>query len=169
MIENNDIQEIVYSIEQPIISQKIQDITNKDYDSFKKQFISAYGEKDSTISKKTDTPLYEIITQMDEEELLFLDSIKGNTPKEKLILIEKYVRNHSFYDMDNKEVIDLKEDKSIDERTYVCQKRIDELKAKKPELASQLENKKRAGVCADFATITVSMLRQAGFLSGVIS
>jgi transglutaminase-like putative cysteine protease len=109
------------------------------------------------------------IAQLDEEELLFLDSIKNDTPKQQLIKIEQYVRKHSFYDKNNNDVANLKAKKSIDEKMYVCKKRIDELKEKKIEISSELEDKKRAGVCADFATITIAMLRQAGFLSGVIS
>jgi hypothetical protein len=109
--------------------------------------------------------LLDHIAQPDEEELLFLDSIKNDAPKKKLIKIEQYVRKHSFYDENNKEVANLKSKKSIDEKIYVCKKRIDELKEKKSELALDVEEKKRAGVCADFATISAVLLRKAGFIS----
>lgn len=127
-----------------------------------------HGEEDKEVGKKI-TPLDEVIVQLDEEELLFLDSIKNDTPKQKLIKIEQYVRTHSFYDQDNKEVMEVKRGKSLDERMYICSRRVEELKDKNPELTPQLEGKKWAGVCADFANITVAMLRKAGFLCGQVS
>ncbi|HBB03665.1 TPA: hypothetical protein DCZ39_02035 [Patescibacteria group bacterium] len=105
------------------------------------------------------------MAQLDEEELLFLENIKNDAPKQQLIKIEQYVRTHSYYDMKNKEVVALKNGKSINEKMYICKQRIDELKDKNSELDVQLEDKKRAGVCADFATITIALLRKAGFLS----
>jgi hypothetical protein len=84
------------------------------------------------------------VSQLDEEELLFLDSIKNDAPKQKLIKIEQYVRNHSFYDRNNKEVMNLKAKKSMDEKIYIYKKRIEELKETKTELADSLEGKKRA-------------------------
>jgi hypothetical protein len=46
IIESRNIKEIVYSIEQSILPPKIADISTKDYDIFKKRFISMYGEED---------------------------------------------------------------------------------------------------------------------------
>lgn len=164
IVDDKNIKEIVYSIEQSTLPQKIQNISNTEYDQFKKQFVRMYGDEE-----KRETPLLKPIAQLDEEELMFLDSIKNETPKQKLIKIEQYVRQHSFYDRNNKEVEEYKTEKSIDERMYVSQKRIEELIEKNPGLVSDLENKKRAGVCADFANITAAMLRKAWFLSGVIN
>ncbi|MFA6255823.1 MAG: hypothetical protein WC606_01445 [Candidatus Absconditabacterales bacterium] len=178
IVGSKNIKEIVYSIEQSILPPKIIDIQDKDYDIFKRKFISMYGEieketktsliVDSRIGKKITTHLLTQVSQLDEEELLFLDSIKNDAPKQKLIKIEQYVRNHSFYDRNNKEVMNLKAKKSMDEKIYIYKKRIEELKETKTELADSLEGKKRAGVCTDFALISATMLRKAGFLSGLI-
>jgi len=83
--------------------------------------------------------------------------------------IERFVRDISYYDFDNKEVIDLKRGKSLEEKMYIMEQRVEELKSRNPESAEKLKNKKHAGVCADFALTTATLLRKAGFLSGVVS
>lgn len=132
-------------------------MTNKEYQKFCDDFM----KQNPNLEKMLDRLVY-----LDEEELFFIESIQSLSIKEKLIKIEQYVRDHSFYDRDNKEVMDIKTGKSLDEKLYICKQRIAELKANKPELLEQLTNKKWAGVCADFAIITMAMMRQAGIPTG---
>ncbi len=156
----NDIKEIIYSIETPKIQANIPDISNDEYQRFKQSI-----EKDMDSNELT-KPLCNI----SDDSKLFLQSISTLSPKQKIITIEQYVRDKSFYDYGNKEVMDIKRWKSIEEKNYICEQRIDELQQRKPELKNILDWKKRAGVCADFATILIGeLLREAWFVSWVIS
>jgi hypothetical protein len=146
--------QVLYSQEKPLITPAPDDITAEEYDTYKKQFESRYGK--SVIESVLDLP---------PEIKQFIDSIETLSPIEKLMTIEEYVQQVSYYDFDNKKVQAVKRGKNNDERLAIMQIRMDDITAEKPEI----KGKMFAGVCADFALLTTAMLRHAGFTSGVIS
>src|SRR5690349_12703000 len=71
--------------------------------------------------------------------------------------------------MDNGEVRQEKGSMKPSELFGFMQERMHVLASTKPELAGELANKLYAGVCADFAKLTLAMLREAGIASGLVS
>jgi hypothetical protein len=80
------------------IEQNIPDISNTEYQKFRKEIEKTMDSDELTKS----------LCNVSDESKMFLQSISKLSPKEKIIAIEKYVRDNSFYDYDNKEVMDLK-------------------------------------------------------------
>jgi translation initiation factor 1 (eIF-1/SUI1) len=150
-----DSKTVVYSIEQSSVAPVIENVSNKTYEKFKKQFNKSF-RKD--LSEQT-AILPEDLTE-------FVESIKNLPPKQRTIEIEKFVREIGYYDDGNKEVMDLKNNKSTEEKLYIMQTRLDELKEKDEKL-NKLSHKRYAGVCADFAMLTTAILRKAEILCGV--
>jgi len=148
-----EVNHLKYSIEIPLLPPPLLSISADEYKSFKDQFPH----------QQLSTPLL----TFDRETDFFLTSLKTLPLDQQLTNIEQYVRQHAFYDMKNAEVNGLKFQKPNQERLFICEQRIQQLTTEHPELATQLQGKKRAGVCADFALITTAMLRQAGILAGV--
>ena len=101
--------------------------------------------------------LLETYASLSSSDKSFLDRIKNLSPKHKVIAIEKYVRSIGYYDMDNKEVIDIKKGKSPEEVVRILRKRMLGLKGSDPSL----QDKQIAGVCADFTLYTTNLLRHA--------
>jgi len=151
-------QEVVYSIETDEVPGAMADISRKDYESFKGKFIRANGE--ATVKELAVLP---------EEVDLFLEQIRNKKPKEQVQAIEQFVRAISHYDMKNGEMIALKKGKSLEERLEIMAERVEELKEQDEKNKDVLQGKMYAGVCADFAVLSASVLRQAGFVSGVLS
>jgi ribosomal protein L29 len=133
------------------------DISQPAYEDFKRKFER---ENASDLSEK--------MADLPEELDLFINSLKDMTPKAKAVSIEKFVRDISFYDMDNAEVAPYKRGKTLEEQMIIMEERMDQLKGKMPEYAEKLAGKKYAGVCADFGLVSTALLRRAGVLSGVV-
>ena len=149
---------VVYSLAVSKIPQTMIKVASGEYAKYKKEFIRSFG-----------SDLVQEVAELPEECEIFLDSIKEKSPKEQVVLIERWVRDMCYYDNKNREVMALKRGKGLEEKMFVMEQRLDELKAKNLDLAEKFKNKKYAGVCADFTIITAALLRKAGFLSGVVS
>jgi len=145
------VKEIVYSFKMSEAFKPLENISEKNYE----KFLDSVEEKES---------LVEGISDLNEELEIFIYSIKDKSPKEKLIAIENYVRNNSYYDDKNSEVREMKKDKNISEVIDIMQLRAQELK----EAGINKGSKKFAGVCADFALLTTSLLRKANIASGYL-
>jgi hypothetical protein len=156
ILDTQRAEEVVYSLETDEIPKVMRDIENKEYDNYKNGFIHKHGKE-----------IVSPIAELPEELELFLKKINDKNPREKVILIEKFIRSICYYDMKNKEVIDSKRGKSFEELLSIMEDRMDELREKDPD--KSLLGKKYAGVCADFALLTTTILRKAGFMSGVLS
>ena len=154
--DTNEASEIIYSVQRSEIPREINNITDGEYQKFKEKFIKENG-----------SIMIEPITGLSDDIKLFLESIKNQTPKEQVIDIEKFIRTISYYDMKNGEVMPIKRGTLPDERFEIMSTRIDELKEKTPD--ESLQGKLYAGVCADFAVLASATLREAGFLSGILS
>ena len=96
----------------------------------------------------------------------FLKSIKDKTPLEKLMAIQAFVKDHSYYDLDYKEIQNEFEKAGTKNLLLLMQSRLQDLRAKDPSISLDILY---TGVCADFAKITCSILREAGFVSGFAS
>ena len=153
-----NIEKIIYSVQYSEQPRVMPDITEKEQQHFKKHFEKDNGQD-----------LSQEIAQLPEEVRLFLETIKTKSPKERVIAIEQFVRQISYYDYDNQQVSQMKTGRSVDEQFYIMESRLEEIKAKNPKLAQSLAGKKYAGVCADFSQLTTALLRAAGFMSGVMS
>ncbi len=149
---NKEIQKIVYSLSISEVPASPRDISQKDYDNFKHAWIRDKG-----------LDLIENITKLSPACLVFLESIKNKTPKEQLILIENFVRDIGYYDMDNGEIQNSKDGVSLEDRFEIMEARMQTIKQSDPSL----KDKKYAGVCSDFNSLLVGMLRKAGFVSGM--
>ena len=145
---------VIYSQEKQVVPSIPNDVSNQQYQSFKKDFEKRYGNKGT--DKILDLP---------PELQLFIESIKHLSPTEKLVEIEEMVRRVSVYDMNNKDVMSLKKYKGNDERLSIMQMRLDEISGD----GGVGVGKMYAGVCADFAMLSTALLREAGFVSGVVS
>lgn len=152
------VQKIVYSQsfqELPIIPE---DITAEQYAKFRQSCENQYGKEVS-----------ESVATLSPELRIFVNSLKSKSPVEAVETIESFVQSIGFYDFDNKEVQSLKEYQNIGEVVSVMSQRMKELKRKDPEKFKTLGDKKYAGVCSDFAKLTTALLREAGFVSGMIN
>ncbi len=151
-------------LEKIVYSQTLQDlptvpveISEKEYEDFRKKNNKRFGQ---SISEK--------IALLPEELRIFVNSLKDKTPVEKLEEIESFVRSIGYYDFNNGEMQSLKHGKGLEENFSIMNQRMKELRRKKPEEAEKLAHKKYAGVCSDFAKLTTALLREAGFVSGMI-
>jgi len=120
------------------------------------------------LSADTRKFLTEKLGPLPAECKLFISSIKDKPPKEKLVLIERFVKQISYYDFDNREMQETKKDKNMKETLAIMEARMNELIKRNPKMAETMRGKKYAGVCADFSKLTAMLLREAGFASGVM-
>jgi transglutaminase-like putative cysteine protease len=151
---NKRIHKIFFSQEKPVITPAPGDITGEEYGLFREDFESRYGKS-----------VTEDVSNLPPELNIFINSISNLSPIEKLIAIEDYVRKISYYDFNNRDVQALKLGKSNDERLSIMRSRLENLSGK----GVDIQGKMFAGVCADFAVLTTSLLRKSGFVSGVIT
>ncbi|MDD4803781.1 MAG: transglutaminase domain-containing protein [Candidatus Pacebacteria bacterium] len=151
------VNKILYSQTEDLVPKVPIDISQDEYDRYIRKLDKTYGEK-----------VYESVATMPDEIKLFLISIEDKSPKEKIVEVENFVRKYGYYDFENREVQKEKRGKSISEVFSVMEFRMQEIKRNKPELREQLQDKKYAGVCADFSLLTTAMLRELGIPSGVI-
>ncbi len=152
------VEKIVYSFSVAMAPTPMTELSQKEYNSYKKKFEAVAG-KEMTAS---------LASLPEDLELELLAVIKDKNPKEQIMAIERLVRDLCYYDRHNQEVSSLKDGKSLEEQQYIMEQRLEELKTAKPSLAKELKNKKFAGVCTDFAQLTATLLRRAGFASGVL-
>lgn len=150
-------EKIVYSQtiqELPIVPE---DISKTEYQKFRTDFERRFGIDSA-----------ERIAILPDELVSFARSIENLAPKEKVVAVERKIRELGYYDFDNKEVQEEKRDKNLNEVFSVMRARMKKIKREKPELAQELAGKQYAGVCADFAKLTTALLRQSGFVSGMV-
>ncbi|MFC1616164.1 hypothetical protein ACFL21_03415 [Patescibacteria group bacterium] len=136
-------------------------ITTKEYDEFHERFDEEY--------QKSAEALSESICHLPFEFRAFLKKIKKLSPIEKLLEIEKFLKQICYYDFNNKEVNEEKVGKSIDRQIEIMRTRMNSLKARFPSLRDKLKGKIFAGVCTDSALLSTILLREAGFLSSTTS
>ena len=156
---NERFEKVVYSQSKSEIPYTPENVSEKQFESFKLHFIKNYGKD-----------MFEEIVKLSPDMEIFVASLVGKSPKEKLVAIEEYVRSIGYYDFDNKEMQQRKiEAQSLEERFSMMSERMRQIKERKPKLKSELESKKYAGVCVDFAMLTASLLRKAGIPSGYLA
>jgi hypothetical protein len=153
------LSKIVYSQRRSEIPAVPEDVSDKNFDQFKKKFEKDYGGG-----------AIEEIARLSPELEMFVASLEDQNPKEKLIAIESYVRSIGYYDFGNKEAMkDKRKAEGLEERFSIMEARMRDIKERKPELARELSGKKYAGVCADFAVLTTALMRRAGLPSGYLT
>lgn len=153
----DDIVQLRYSWKENQFETEMLEI--EEYDSFRDKFI--WENKMSDL-------LTDIAPKMDENFGEILDKIKLLSPKGKVEAIEEFVKEIGYYDMKNAETLKDKSDTTLDERLLLMRSRMDLLK-KDPKMAGKLKKKFVAGVCADYALLTIALLRKAGFMAGYAS
>ncbi len=132
-------------------------IDARTYDAVMKEFEQAYGV--GYTERITD--------QLPPELKLFIKKIESLEPLEKIVAIETQVRAIAHYDMDNRDVMAAKQGLNPDEQLHFMQSRMNELRGKNLSLnAPGQKNKLYAGVCADFALLSLALLREAKIPSG---
>lgn len=150
--ENND------AFEYDVLSQgypvEMEDSSDEKYKAFKAAFVAKYGNAQT-----------EKLSYLPEEVDIFLRSIEDLEPTEKVMRIEEFVREITYYDLKNEATLSKKNGASIEERLIVMEERLESLRCDDTE--GQLSGKKYAGVCPDFAILTAAILRNAGFLAGI--
>nr|PIY94992.1 MAG: hypothetical protein COY67_01620 [Candidatus Komeilibacteria bacterium CG_4_10_14_0_8_um_filter_37_78] len=150
-----NIKKIVYSLEYNQAPKIMRQLTEHDYRNYHRQFSSKFGNE-----------MNQKMCHLPEEIVVFINSIAELEPKEKVKVIEGFVREYSYYDFDNKDVIPLKSGKGLEELLMIMETRMAELKQLHPELSDQLNKKRFAGVCYDFNMLITAMLREAGLTAG---
>ncbi|MFH1667626.1 MAG: hypothetical protein ABH884_01210, partial [Candidatus Komeilibacteria bacterium] len=150
-----NIKKIVYSLEYNQAPKIMRQLTEHEYRNYHRQFKSEFGDE-----------MNQEMCHLPEEIEVFINSIAELEPKEKVKAIESFVREYSYYDFDNKDVIPLKRGKGLEELLMIMETRMAELKQIHPELSDKLSKKRFAGVCHDFNMLVTAMLRQAGLTAG---
>ncbi len=148
---------LVYSIEIPLSPTPLEDPDAQAYEKFATKFEKVHGHD-------LRVPLgqlpYDILMHVRSR------SFQALSPKRKLIEIEGLVRSLGWYDTDNGAVNQAKRDKAPEEQFVLSEQRLKDLRHQKNVPA--MVGKRFAGVCADFALITCTLLREAGFLAGIM-
>lgn len=150
-------ERVEYSFQNTAISAEARPISSTDYQAYKNTFVEQFGE-DLTRS----------IVELPTDMILFVRSLRELSPVEQIEAIESYVREIFYYDMDNIEVLSQKRGASIENKMSTMKTRMQEIKRDPGKNREVLTDKKYAGVCADANTVTIALLREAGFVSGVM-
>ncbi|MBU0647997.1 transglutaminase-like domain-containing protein [Patescibacteria group bacterium] len=158
MDPNKPIKKITYSWQESK-EEEIADIKQSDYDTFRNNWSREHA-KDLLVN---------ISPNLDERYEQFLALINNLSPKQKVISIEEFIKKIGYYDMDNVETLAQKDNKTFDEKLLLMEERLDFLKKNNSQLTGKLGDKYIAGVCADYALLTVALLRKAGFMAGYAS
>ncbi|MDR3168593.1 MAG: hypothetical protein LBU27_02290 [Candidatus Peribacteria bacterium] len=87
--------QVKYSLELPLLSAPLPEIDGKTYDTLKGKFPHQ-------------SAFLAPLLAFDVETEMFITSLNALPPLEKIHRIEAYVRNHSFYDLHNGAVNELK-------------------------------------------------------------
>lgn len=151
-IPQND-KGVSYTVITPEESPIMKDISAQEYSEFRQNFIDSYGDD-----------LARNLAPMNEEVELFLQSIESLPPLEKVMRIEEYVRAVGYYDVKNDQVARKKIGKSVSRQLAVMETRMNQLCRRGKDIP---KSKRYAGICADFANLTIAILRKAGFLAGI--
>ena len=154
-------ERIVYSIQESSLRE-----TPRDLDVFEFEVL-----KKNILDQDTGGDYFEKVPGMSEQDMLFIKSIESQSPKEKIIAIEKYVQEIGYYDFNNNdEVVGPKRNANSEELFYLMEDRMNELRGKLGPVYNKINSKKRyAGVCDDFSKLTTALLREAGIPSGVMT
>ncbi|MFP4514997.1 MAG: transglutaminase-like domain-containing protein, partial [Parcubacteria group bacterium] len=150
-VNSENVKEIIYSFKMSEAFEPLKDQDQRQYSDFVKKLDHS-------------SSLTESIADLPEELTIFINSLKNKKPKEKIIAIENFVKENSYYDFSNQETIDLKKGKNITEIIDIMELRAQELEGK----GENNNKKKYAGVCADFALLTTALLREASIASGYL-
>ena len=146
-----EVERIDYVIEKSKKGHRMKDMDQDEYEKFRENFDNP------RLKEKIGLP-YELHG--------FFKEIEDLPPKEKLLKIKEFIQGNGFYDFDNGEVNEEKRGVSLQTLFDKMQDRVIDLKSRD---SRDLSEKTMAGVCTDFANITVAMLREAGFVSGYLS
>ncbi len=145
-----------------LYSQEVEDVPFVPDDVSAEDYLKQTAEVKKTGKESgIDEPILKLFPQ-DE---YFVKSLEGQSPKEKLYAIEKYVQDVSYYDFKNSEVMQDKYNLSPDERLSFMEIRCREI-GKTNEVLKR-SGKRYAGVCADFALLTTALMRKAGLMAGI--
>ncbi|MFO1463578.1 MAG: hypothetical protein U1F66_07345 [bacterium] len=153
---SKEVSEISYLMAHSSVPPSISEISPGEFEKFLDGLDSALREE--LLSPLVETPP-ELQARLEAPAFLAL------TPKAKLQAIEEMVREWGWYAYDPTEVLEAKRGKSIDEKLHRAQARIEALRAKDSSIPI---SKGMAGVCADFAPLTVALLREAGIPAGLL-
>ncbi len=135
-----------------VVPGKIDENT---YTRFLSRFVNEGGA--GYLEKNPDLPV---------ECKMFVESIKTLSPRDRVIKIQEFVTNKSFYDAYDNPIRDKMNSAPFSERCALMKERLEMLQ---DELGDQVpQGLMFAGVCADFAMVTESMFREAGIASAVI-
>ncbi len=150
------VKQVLYSIEYSRAPSPMLDLSEQELQRFISQFERAYGK--GMRAKLADLP---------EDVAMHVRSpeFRRLAPKERVIEIERMVRLLGYYDKDNEQTVGDKRGKSIQEKITLAELRAIELRNRG---TAGTEEKRFAGVCADYAAITCVLLREAGFPAGVV-
>ena len=153
------VDSVAYTLTVGVAAEPMAQIDAEDYRTFAAGIAKAHG-----------TELTKKLANLPEEADAYLASPEFTrlSPKDKVMAIEKYVRSLGYYDVNNQEVSGLKKGKSLEDRMMIAEMRLEELRAKHPDMSADYAGRKFAGVCADFAEITCAILRRAGLMSGIV-
>lgn len=156
------IDSVVYSVRRSLLPTVPRDISEKELQSLSRTWQRARVQHDSNV--KPEAP----IAQLPIECRAFIKSIDGLSPRERIEKIEAFVREKSYYDFDNKEVVASKKGVSNTERIAIMRARLSQIMREDPEKAKLLSGKIFSGVCADFSVLTAAMMQASGFVGGIM-
>ena len=151
-------KEVIYSLRQSLLPDTLEPITHQEYENFKRKFSNQErGELTA--------PLF----RLPPECKAFLAAIADHGSRQKVMDIETFVRQIAYYDFDNKEISKAKSNVNLDERFAIMKQRLKDIRNDKPDLRKDLANKLFAGVCLDDNILLIAMLREAGFMAGLLN
>ncbi len=146
--KGKDARRLAYSQSFSEVPKTMAEITEKDYEKFKKDFERSFGD---VMTK----PIGDLGDELD----VFVRGLRDKSPREQVIAIQEFCYEYGYYNVDKQ----VRDTDSFEERLSIMEGRMEELKEKDPKLARKLY----AGICTDFATLTTALLRKAGFVSGI--
>lgn len=152
----HDVTTVSFTLEQSKQKPVVYDPSLREYRKFARAYTAEYGiELQTEISDVPPELWLEIEPQIMRAS--FMERIK---------IITEYVQKMGYYDLDNADLKEEKHNLPLGEKLVKMETRMQALvaQAKHPET---LHGKKYAGVCADFAALTVALLRRAEVLSGI--
>lgn len=150
---NVKVAEIMYEIQAAEAPADLTDISQREYQAWAKTKQTDQTEKETREIQKSLPP----------ECSNFLKTIENESPQQRVIKIERFVRSIGFYDFANKETFGSKRHVDLSRRMEVMRTRMNELHERHPQIAEQ---KILAGVCTDFQELTTAMMKASGLRAG---
>ncbi len=143
---------ITYTISTSQLPPRMPNIKMTEYAKFAKEFTKLYWEEFlNDYSRTWEKTCFNIKTED------FLNTISALSPSERVYKIENFVKNNMFYEYQDTDIADAKDDLTRFEKIKFCEERAKKL----------WKNKKiRAWVCYDAVFITEAMLRRSWLISG---